>query len=305
MFSGNWKLSSPDPISPIEQARERQTPEIAGISPPAEDPPWNLIDVLVIAVFGFLALVVFGTLALIVAHSLTRFHRLSGAELAQNAFVMVPAQTVAYLLLVGFMVHVVRLRTEGHRALWDRDSRYRPEPEIAFPRNNENFLTAISWNAPHGQTAFLAITGGIGLAFFSLVFTDLLSRWVPKSLPIDRFFRDTSSTYLLTLFGVLVAPFVEELFFRGFFYPALARTAGTGISMVVTAAAFAVVHQEQLAHAWVPLAWLFLFGIVQARVRAKTKSVATCVLIHTAYNATLFVLVFIQTQGFRHMDRMT
>jgi membrane protease YdiL (CAAX protease family) len=116
-------------------------------------------------------------------------------------------------------------------------------------------------------------------------------------------FRDRNSAYLLALFGVLVAPLIEELFFRGFLYPVLAKYLGTQVSIVLTAALFAVIHQGQLAHAWVPLAWLFVVGIILTTVRARTKSVANSVLIHIAYNATLFTLLFIATQGFQHMER--
>ena len=260
MGSPDSNLTSHEPVSQVEHhgpdghARERFP---FSSSFPVENPPWKLVDVLVIAVFGFLALVILGTLALTIAHSLPRFHNLSIADLAQNAFVLVPGQTVAYLLLIGFMIQVVHIRSRGGRTLWDGILPVAPRPQIAAPETTEDFLTAVSWNPPHGRATLVAVSAGMGLAFFSMVFTDLLSRWVPKSLPIDKFFRDTSSTYLLAIFGVVVAPFVEELFFRGLLYPSLARHTGVGGSIALTAAAFAVVHQEQLAHAWVPLAWLF------------------------------------------------
>jgi membrane protease YdiL (CAAX protease family) len=126
---------------------------------------------------------------------------------------------------------------------------------------------------------------------------------MPKSLPIEEYFRTPASAYALAAFGILVAPLVEELFFRGFLFPALARPLGVGIAMVITAGGFALIHSEQLAHAWAPLLVLFAVGLVLTAVRAKTKSVAVCVLIHVGYNCALFTLVFIATGGFRHMER--
>ena len=108
---------------------------------------------------------------------------------------------------------------------------------------------------------------------------------------------------MLAFFGVFVAPLVEELFFRGFLYPALARVMGTVASVMLTALAFALIHSPQLAHAWVPLTAILLFSFILTIVRAKTKSVATTVLMHAGYNATLFTLTFIATQGFRHLER--
>ena len=44
----------------------------------------------------------------------------------------------------------------------------------------------------------------------------------PKTLPIDEFFLTSSSAWITTLFGVLVAPVFEEICFRGFLLPAFA-----------------------------------------------------------------------------------
>src|SRR2546430_6353375 len=53
----------------------------------------------------------------------------------------------------------------------------------------------------------------------------LLSRLLPmpKTMPIDRMFNDSTSAWMMTVFGVFCAPLVEELFFRGFLYPVLTR----------------------------------------------------------------------------------
>lgn len=268
-------LQLPDSISP----HDPPAPQIQHFpSAPAEDPSWNVFDVLLILIFAFFSLLIVLGLTLGVVGSLPRFHGLKRVDLAENTMVLVTAQTVAYLLVVAFMVQIVRLK------------------------GRDNFLTEVSWNWPTSQRAFRALASGAGLAVLSSIFTLVLSRWIPKSLPIDKFFHDTSSAYVLALFGVLVAPLVEELFFRGFLYPALARPIGVGTSVVLTAAAFAVVHQGQLAHAWVPLAWLFIVGVVLTLVRARTKSVATCVLIHLAYNATLFSFFFVASHGFHQLD---
>jgi membrane protease YdiL (CAAX protease family) len=91
--------------------------------------------------------------------------------------------------------------------------------------------------------------------------------------------------------------------FRGFLDPALANSLGMVSAIAITAGSFALLHSPQLAHAWAPLLILFAVGTALTVVRAVTKSVATCVLIHMGYNFTLFTLVFIVTQGFRHMER--
>jgi uncharacterized protein len=278
------KLTDPEPISPTEQPATNPAPDIAAVSRVPElpeNPAWNLLDVMVILVFALFCLFVLGSLALVVVHSFPRFHGLTLEQVAQRAAVAIPIQTGALLLVIAFMVAMVRLKRGG------------------------DFFKAISWNIPHGRPFVGALAAGVALAFASDIFSVLLSRWTPKSLPIDQFFRDTNSAYLLALYGVLVGPFVEELFFRGFLYPALARRVGAETSVIVTAASFAIIHQSQLAHAWAPLTWLFIVGIVLTIVRARTRSVASCVIIHVTYNATLFGILFVATQGFRHLERLT
>lgn len=214
------------------------------------------------------------------ARSLPYFRGAKLIDVAQSPLVAVPAQAVAYLLVVAFMTQIVRLR------------------------HGNGFFSSISWNFPGFEKALIAAAGGVALALSSDIYVYFTSRWVPKSLPIDKFFRDTTSAYLLALFGIAFAPLVEELFCRGFLYPALSRRIGVGASVVLTAAFFAVLHQGQLAQALIPLTWLFLVGIVLTLVRARSKSVALCVVMHVGYNATLFSMVFISTQGFHHLDRV-
>jgi len=246
---------------------------------PAEDPVWNLLDVLAILGFAIFSLAIVGGVAVSLAHSLPAFRSVKPIDLTQNPLVLVPAQAVAYLLVIAFMVLIVRLR---HRAA---------------------FLTSISWNWPPPDKILRAIGGAVGLALSSAIFTLFTSRWVPKSLPIERVFHDTTTVYLFALFGIIFAPLVEELFFRGFLYPVLTRGIGVVASVILTSASFAVLHQGQLAHAWVPLTWLLMVGIVLTLVRVKTRSVALCVIVHLAYNTTLFTMLFIGTQGFHHLER--
>ena len=128
---------------------------------------------------------------------------------------------------------------------------------------------------------------------------------VPKSLPIYKLFGTTASAYAMAGYGILVAPFIEELFFRGFLFPVLARRSGVAAAAVLTSLAFMLIHTSQLAGAWLPLLILFCVGMVFTLARAWTGSVAVPFLMHTAYNATLFAGLFFSTGFFRHMERMT
>jgi hypothetical protein len=127
---------------------------------------------------------------------------------------------------------------------------------------------------------------------------------IPKNLPIDTFFRTSGEAWALTIFGVTLAPLLEELYFRGFLYPVLARSIGMLPAILITAFAFALLHGSQLMFSWGPVLVIFLVGMVLTVVRAKTNSVAAGLLIHVAYNGTISSLMFFATDGFRHLERL-
>ena len=109
---------------------------------------------------------------------------------------------------------------------------------------------------------------------------------------------------MLSLFGMTLAPLIEELFFRGFLYPVLARRIGVVLSVLFTAIGFSLIHVPQLAQAWGPVLIVFIIGLALTIVRAVTKSVAAGVLMHMAYNGTISVLLFIASGGFRHLEKI-
>src|SRR5437868_15145331 len=74
--------------------------------------------------------------------------------------------------------------------------------------------------------------GGVVLAFGLQAVAHFLP--MPKELPIDRFFQTPAEAWILSLFGATFAPLIEELFFRGFLYPVLARRLGLFLGVVLT-----------------------------------------------------------------------
>lgn len=263
---------SPDPISPVEQG----APGVRPASPWPENPPWNLIDALAAAAFSIVAFGISAPVVLFVARFFPGFHNLRLNNAVQNAVTLVPMQTVDYALVVAFIVLLVRLR--GRR----------------------DFFTAISWKAPRANKTYLTVAGGIGMAVLSGFLAHALERWTPPSVPMERFFQDPTSAYVTSAFAVFIAPFVEELFFRGFLYPAMARLTGVGIAVGFTSIAFALLHGAQLGYSWAAVTPILMVGLILTIVRAATKSVAITVLMHMAYNGTLLGIQLVVTGGFRH-----
>lgn len=88
----------------------------------------------------------------------------------------------------------------------------------------------------------------------------------------------------LALLTVVVAPFIEELFFRGFLLQRWARRWGTTTGVVASSAFFAVLHGEWLGH--------FVFGVAMALLYLETRRLWLPILAHALNNGVvaLFVL---------------
>ncbi|HVH88353.1 MAG TPA: CPBP family intramembrane glutamic endopeptidase [Terriglobales bacterium] len=243
---------------------------------PAEDPPWGLVDVVLIAIFSVIATGLLTAVGFGIVHAIPAWRRYSVGQLAAEPLAVIPPQAVGYLFTLFFMVLVVRRGT-------------------AVP-----FWSAVKWKWPARLLPYFA--AGLGLSILIQVGSAFLP--IPKTLPIDEFFKTTHAAWILAVFGVLVAPLFEELFFRGFLYPVLYRRTGFFAAMVVNSLLFAFTHEGQLAHAWAPLLVLFVVGMVLTYVRARTQSVANSFLVHSGYNAFLFAMIFVATAGFRHMERL-
>lgn len=240
------------------------------------DPVWSGLDVVRLTILTIVALFA-GVFAVLLFARFVIYPHSTIAHLARMPLVVVAGQAVAYLLVLGYMYALV--------------TRERGRPD---------FLNAIHWNWPSFPALYL-------LAGFllSIALQLLASRLpIPKNLPIDTFFRTPAEAWALTLFGVTLAPLMEELFFRGFLYPVLARSIMVPAAVFVTAVAFALLHASQLSNSWGPVLVIFLVGLVLTSVRAQKNSVAAGLLIHVAYNGTISVLMFFATDGFRHLERL-
>ena len=190
------------------------------------------------------------------------------------------------------------------------------------------FAQGIQANLPAARrNALRLIPLGLVLSFIVQALSSLIT--MPKSIPMDDFFRTPSDVWVVTIFGVLLAPLFEETLFRGFLFPAfaiaydwlcLARTevardqwnSSNHISnpayvfgAVLSSIFFAALHGQQVAFAWPVLLLLFCVSLILTAVRFRLRSVLASTLVHASYNLAIFITAFIGTGGYRHMERMT
>ena len=270
----NWTPGETgQPLNP-GNAVEQPLPPVPDASALRPLLPWNGWDVVRIAIFTLAMIFLFAVAFTFGAQKLLYPH-LSLMEVGRFPLVGVLAQLGAYFVVLVYMYIIVT-------------------------RTGEGFWKAINWNWPQQPLAY--VVAGVVISIGLQGFAHLLP--MPKSLPIDKFFQTPLEAWVLSLFGMTLAPLLEELFFRGFLYPVLARKIGVILAVFLTALGFSLIHAPQLAKAWGPVLIVFLIGLALTIVRAVKKSVAAGMLMHMAYNGTISVLLFIASGGFRHLDRV-
>jgi membrane protease YdiL (CAAX protease family) len=243
----------------------------------SEHPPWWDVFVLVVLTVLSVVIVVVGMLAAVLIARKWIYPYLAPTQIAHMPLVAISAQAAVYVLILGCMYLLV---TRVQR--------------------RQSFLAGIDWNWPASPGWYL-LTG-----FVLSIALQALAHFlpIPKDLPMDEFFRTPAEAWSLGILSITLAPLMEELFFRGFLYPVLARRLGLAFAVFLTALAFAALHGAQLMFSWGPVLVIFLVGLVLTIVRAKTNSVAAGVLIHMAYNGTITVAMFAATDGFRHLEKL-
>jgi uncharacterized protein len=277
---GGDSVSSPPNNPIVEQLPPQPEPPFVpgpAISPEPtfqENPPWSGWEVVALAASTLVTMVL---CILVVGYGLRPYlaPHAAWSNVVTMPEVIVGGQLLAYVLLFFLMYGLVRNHTD------------------------RSVLETLRWKWPDKPGNYLL--AGFVLEVCLLPFAYLLP--MPKNLPLDEFFKTARDAYILSVFGIFFAPLFEELFFRGFLYPVLARRWGMGASIVVTAMFFASIHATQLKYSWGPVLVIFIVGLALTTVRAMKKSVAATVLMHMAYNGTIFIVTFIATDGFRHMEK--
>ena len=236
------------------------------------DPPWTGWDIAFLCLVSILAIFIVRPLVVLAATHIF-YSGVPWATVAQKPVILLSTQFVWYALVLLYMVMFV----EGtfHRRFWE----------------------TIRWNWPRYNWGSLAFLGALTVSL------DLLVRFfkVPQHVPMEEFLSTPQAAVLTGILAVTVGPLMEELFFRGFLYPVLARRFGIAASVVATSLLFGFVHGAQLAFAWGLVFIIFLVGIVLTTVRAKTGSVGASFVVHVAYNSTLVILGII---GSQHVDKI-
>jgi membrane protease YdiL (CAAX protease family) len=126
---------------------------------------------------------------------------------------------------------------------------------------------------------------GFGLMFLSIAFNFVFGLFLglfglriqPDLIPI---FAQLSSPWFLLIGGAIVAPIVEEIFFRGFVFAGLRPRYGWRRAAVISSALFALIHLTPTA-----ILPIFVLGYIFAYLYQRSNSIWPAILMHSATNA--------------------
>jgi len=152
-----------------------------------------------------------------------------------------------------------------------------------YLRANRRSARTNLWSFAAGVLSVVALAG-YWIVLFRLV------KMPPNALPdVSSYPRMTVA--LMILMGSLVAPFMEEAGFRGYFQVALEREFRGSVAVAVSSLVFALAH---FAHGilWPKLLVYFLVGVAFGATAYLTNSTLPAIVPHIIGDLTFFTLVW-------------
>lgn len=163
-------------------------------------------------------------------------------------------------------------------------------------RYDQPFWRSLGWSVPVPGAWWCLLAGPLLAIGGSALAVALRAPEVPD--PIKELITNRASLAIVMIFVISLGPLYEELFFRGFLFPLLAKTFGAAGGILLSALPFALLHGAQYQWAWQQITLVGLAGAAFGFVRYKTGSTAASTILHSSFNLTQFV-AFMLLRGYR------
>jgi uncharacterized protein len=242
--------------------------------------PWTLRDLILFILFAVLALVVVSFLSFATFAALGPVFgwRTSATALSRNVFLALGAQFVFYVFVFVYIYVLV------------------------VHRYHADFWRGIQWGPLSSRQVLHFVAGGVLMT----VAVQLAPTVLPDktNFPLEHLFSSPASAYGTAIFAVVIAPFMEELVFRGFMFSVFEMRVGLPFAVIATAILFAGMHAYEYKGAWNHVLLIFIVGLILSLTRGLTHKLAPSVILHTTYNACLMVGLFVATSHFRIMQSL-
>ncbi len=263
---------SEEPVmTPDPAVLGREAPLISGH--PTE--PWSFRDLLLFLAFAIVALLVSNFLALIIYAALRPVAGwpIPAGLITSNTFFLLAAQLLFYAILFGYIYLLVVFRY--HLRFWQ----------------------GLRWTHLNPRSAVQYVL--LGILFTAAI--QMVPTLLPdkSDFPLRRLFNSPDSAYAIAAFAVLIAPFMEEIVFRGVLFAVFESRIGLPSAVVITAVLFAGLHVPEYWGAWEHVVLIFLVGLALSLARGLTGSITPGFVLHVTYNACLMAGLFLASSHFR------
>jgi len=134
------------------------------------------------------------------------------------------------------------------------------------------------------------ILGGLLAGAASFI---ILNRSAQPTTPLSEIISSSTSFSGIMAFvvmAVLLAPFLEEIIFRGFFFYVIAQFKGMLWAVVIIAGVFALMHFDQYWGDWIAIIVVTLLGLLLTFLRAWTGSSIPGIVMHYIFNGAMTVI---------------
>lgn len=150
-------------------------------------------------------------------------------------------------------------------------------------------LVNVSGNIKQGVKLYLVTVPMIILAGFIINMVAGYYGVVPEMQEVVRWVLEEKSFFVLfglIFFGIVIAPVIEEIIFRGFLQSAVKGLCGGRYAIVISASLFAAVHVDVFA-----FLQILILGILLGYLYEKTQSLAASIVVHVLHNSLTLVFL--------------
>ncbi len=155
-------------------------------------------------------------------------------------------------------------------------------------------LASLGWRPSSTSITLLSFAAG---CVVSLIFALIFALIVPpiEDSELGPMAKAVISGGLMqyiywVILALVIAPPVEEFFFRGVLFTGLTNTMGVYNSAAIVSCIFIIIHEEELL-SWAAWIGISLLAILTIFLRIKTKSLVPAIAAHFGYNLIIVVNV--------------
>ena len=236
------------------------------ISPPLspDNPPWNWAMGLLVWFASVVFIIVIPSVAVII-YVINKGYNVTASKQLAAAIQSDPNAILVNILAV-IPAHLLTIA-----AAW----------AVVTNFNKFSFREMLGWR--WGGFKFwhlLAILAG----FFALAYS-LTLIFGDQDNELLRILRSSRTVvYAVAFMATFTAPIVEEVVYRGVLYSAFLKRFGVSKAVILATALFALVHVPQYYPNAATIISICVLSLVLTLVRAKTRNLLPCIVLHTVFN---------------------